>query len=480
MTTPLIYQNNNYLDKDIYYPIYTKEIIRTEQIYISPEDKFSCGIWSYYCHISKNIYNEANYEARQEYAKYDHYMGYNDLEYLVKKKYPNYKLLPAATAQQIIRKLDKNGWWNFLERIKDYYIHPGKYLGKPGLPGYSKKNGEFILVFTGKVKGDKKKKKRQVSIKNGYLDFPKKINKKPSRLKELNGKIKTRLDDETDLNEIRVIPNFRGGDNRTGYTIEIVYTIEEHVLDLNKENVIGLDFGVRNIVAIANNIGEKPVVIKGGVLKSINQFYNKMRAEIQSIYSKQPIMCLLKNKKVIYRKTGRAIQILTWNRNKKIKDAMHKYSKWVIGYCIYHNIGTIVIGYNPDWKQEINLGKRNNQNFAYIPFDKLVKMIQYKADEIGISVIMQEESHTSKCSFLDGESIEHHDSYMGKRTSRGLFRSSNGTIVNADVQGAYNTIKNAIPEAFKKLGVDWIEDVGLHPLRINPLVINRNINIVGS
>jgi putative transposase len=191
-------------------------------------------------------------------------------------------------------------------------------------------------------------------------------------------------------------------------------------------------------------------------------------------------MCLLKDKKIICRKTGRAIQILTWNRNKKIKDIMHKYSKWIVEYCLLHNIGTIVIGYNPNWKQEINLGKKTNQNFVFIPSDKLVKMIKYKAEEIGISVIEKEESYTSKCSFLDGESNEHHNVYMGERISRGLFRSEKGTIINADVQGAYNIIKKAIPEAFKKLSVDWIEDVGLHPLRINPLTNVNNINTIGD
>ncbi len=422
-------------------------------------------------------------------------MGYVDLEQITKKKSKNYKLLPASTAQQTIRKLDKSGWKRFLVCIADWSKNPEKYLGKPGLPGYLRKDGEFILVFTGKT-DDEKKKNRQVKIKDGYLEFPKKINKRPSRLKELNGKIKTRLDDETDISEVRVIPKIKGGiSKKLGYTIEIVYKIEEHILDLNKDRIIGLDFGLRNIVAIGNNIGEKPGIIKGGVLKSINQYYNKRRAEIQSIYDRQPIACLLKNKKEIFRKAGPAIQILTINRNNKIKDVMHKYSRFIINYCIEHNIGTIVIGYNPGQKQEINLGGRTNQNFVSIPFHLLYKMIKYKGEEIGISVIEQEESHTSKCSFLDDEPVGHSGRYLGKRIYNatchgGLFRSSIGKIINAHVQGAYNIIKKAIPKAFTNLKVirtDGIEDgeqlklsVGLHPIRINPLIINRNVNIIGD
>ncbi len=244
----------------------------------------------------------------------------------------------------------------------------------------------------------------------------------------------------------------------------------QHQLDL-KDRIIGIDFGFRNIVTISNNIGEQPICIKGGVLKSINQFYNKKRSKIQSTYNGQ-------DKKEICRKTGHSIQILTENR--KIKDIMHKYSRYIIDYCLRWNIGTIVMGHIPGQKQDINLGKVTNQNFVNIPEYLLRKMISYKGEEIGIDVKEQEESHTSKCSFLDNEHIGHSGKYMGKRIYNttchgGLFRSSNGTIINADVQGAYNIIKKAIPNAFMNLKViisDGIEGVGLHPMRVNPLTNN--------
>lgn len=156
-------------------------------------------------------------------------------------------------------------------------------------------------------------------------------------------------------------------------------------------------------------------------------------------------------------------------------------------YCIQYNIGTIVIGHNPGQKQGVNLGKKTNQNFVSIPFHQFINMIKYKAEEIGIEIKEQEESHTSKCSFLDDESVEHHDIYVGERVNRGIFRSKLGSI-NSDVNGALNIIKKAIPNAFKRIksyNVDGIEDVWLHPLRINPLIINtsskmlsRNIGII--
>ncbi len=119
------------------------------------------------------------------------------------------------------------------------------------------------------------------------------------------------------------------------------------------------------------------------------------------------------------------------------------------------------------WKQEAQLGKRNNQNFVSIPYYILLNQITYKAEEVGMNVIEQDESHTSKCSFLDNESVEHHSKYLGKRIRRGLFRSSKGILINADVQGALNIIRKAFSNAFPKGNADGIEGVGLHPKRTN-------------
>jgi IS605 OrfB family transposase len=144
----------------------------------------------------------------------------------------------------------------------------------------------------------------------------------------------------------------------------------------------------------------------------------------------------------------------------KINDFFHKASKRIVDFCVKHNIGTLVIGYNEGWKQEVDMGKRNNQKFTQIPFHRLLEQLKYKAEDVGLKVIEQEESYTSKCSFLDGEPVERRTSYLGKRIKRGLFRSSNGTIINADVNGAYNIMKKAIPD------LDGIEGVALHPVSI--------------
>jgi putative transposase len=214
-----------------------------------------------------------------------------------------------------------------------------------------------------------------------------------------------------------------------------------------------------NIITIGNNIGLKPIAIKddGTGIKSINQFYNKIKAQLQNIYDRQKI------------KSGSKMDALTEKHNLKIKDAMHKISRCIIDYCKWHNIGVITIGYNENWKQEIELGRRNNQNFVSIPYYLLIRMIQYKAKEAGIIVKLQDESHTSICSFVDEESIEHHEKYAGKRIKRGLFRSAKGILINADVQGAYNIIRKSEPKAFQKWYADGVGGCGLHPMRVNLL-----------
>lgn len=170
----------------------------------------------------------------------------------------------------------------------------------------------------------------------------------------------------------------------------------------------------------------------------------------------------IKDKQGIDTETRR-LQELTRKRNNKICDIFHKISREVISYCIENDFGTIIIGYNRTWKQKITIGKRNNQTFVQIPFFKLVSQIKYKSELVGINVILEPESYTSKCSFLDHEPIEKRKSYQGKRISRGLFKSQKGIIINADANGAYNILKKAVPEAFS---ADGIEGVGLHPYSI--------------
>ncbi|MFX1516781.1 MAG: RNA-guided endonuclease InsQ/TnpB family protein [Promethearchaeota archaeon] len=374
------------------------------------------------CHLSKSLYNEGNYQIRQEFFKHNKWIRYNVLYHLMKSS-KNYKELPAQTAQQVLKILDRN-WKSFFNSIKAWKDNKSKFKGRPKLPKYKPKNGEFLLVFTN----------QQVRLIDNVLRFPGKVGME----------IKTRLQDKTDIREVRILPK------GVGYVVEIVYMKNFYPKPLNKGNIIAIDLGVRNLITTVNNNGLKPFIIKGGIVKSINQYYNKKRARIQSIYGFQGI------------KTGKKLQRLTQKRNEKIKDYFHKISRCVINYCLLNDIGTVVIGYNFNWKQNCQIGKKNNQNFITIPYWKLIHQLEYKAEEQGIIVVKTEESYSSKCSFLDKESIKFHNKFLGKRISRGLYKSHGGIIINADVNGAYNILKKAFLNA---VDADRIEDVGLHPTR---------------
>jgi putative transposase len=156
-------------------------------------------------------------------------------------------------------------------------------------------------------------------------------------------------------------------------------------------------------------------------------------------------------------------------RNNKIEDYMHKSSRLLVDLLLEYNIGTLVIGKNDGWKQEINVGKVNNQNFTSIPHSKFIKMLEYKCKLAGIDVIFQEESYTSKCSLLDLEPVEHREKYLGERKIRGLFISKNGIKINADVNGSGNIMRKAIPNCFDANG---IEDFAVSPIRITPKGFN--------
>jgi len=414
-------------------------LVRTEQIKIDGTKELST-----LCHLSKNLWNEADYLCRQAYFhnKYnpeepkEKIPSYAELDKLLKQS-ENYKELNAQTAQQTLRLLDKS-WKSYWESIKEYNKTPSKFKGQPKPPQFKPKDGEAILIFTN----------QQAHIKNNLLTLTKK----------LPLKIKTRLSGK--INQVRFIPK------GTGYICEIVYEklSEKEIISRRwyskpNKNIIGIDYGVANIVTIANNIGLTPIVIKddGIGIKSINQFYNKKKAELQSIYDKQGI------------KFGTKMSRLNSKRNAKIKDGMHKLSKFIVDYCVENDLETISIGHNNNWKQEVNLGTKTNQKFVTIPFNTLTQMIEYKAQEQGIIVKIPKEDHTSKCSFLDLESIEHHEIYLGKRFSRGLFRSSNGTIIHSDVNGAYNIIRRSEPKAF----ANGVGGCGLHPISLNPLRSNN-------
>ncbi len=408
------------------------EVHRTERIWLGPNKQFG-----QLCHLSKNLFNEANYLVRQEFLKTGRWIRFNELRSSLKDS-PNFNGLPAQTAQETLRMVHFC-WQVYFRNSKDYKVNPTKYLSEPRFPKYKEKKGEFVLVFSS----------QQVRIRDGIFKLPKGI-----------AEVKTRLSKDTELTGARLIPMGVGYELQITYKKEVKSKEEKAKETSEKEQpsrVLGTDLGLENLIAITTNIGAPPIVIKGGPVKSINQYYNKKKAELQSHYAKQGI------------KTGHKLQKLTLKRNRKIDCYFHLVSRLVVWYCLMLDIDTIVLGRSKYWKQGLRFGRRTNQNFILVPYYRLLHMIQYKAEEAGIRVIEVEEDYTSKCSFLDRESIGYHDEYQGKRIKRGLFRTAQGFLINADVNGSFNsTIKavpNALDEFMEKFMADGIEGVCINPVR---------------
>jgi len=360
---------------------------------------------------AKNLYNAANYIMRQAYIKSNVIFDMTAL-YAEAKLLEAYCGLPRKVSNDVLRQYDEN---------------PSKFLGRPKLPGYKHKtDGRNLLVYDIQAISKPLLKIKQV------------------KLSGLSFIVKSK---QSDVDQVRIVPK------KTHYVIEVVYSTEPKPADLDYTQVAGIDLGLNNLATIASNKpGFQPVVVNGRPLKSTNQFYNKRKAELVSILMK-------KDDK---RRSSNRIERLTDLRTRRIDHYLHTASKRIVDLLIKEQIGMLVIGKNDGWKQEIGIGKRNNQNFVSLPHARFIEMLTYKCQLVGINVVTTEESHTSKCSFLDSEPIHHHEKYAGRRIKRGMFRSASGKLINADLNGAYNIIKKVAPGAFAK----GVEDVAVHPIAL--------------
>lgn len=374
----------------------------------------------------KNLYNKVLYITRQNFI--ENKIKPNKYELFTScKKLSEYKLLPVRVSRGVIRLVVGN-WDGYFSSLNIWYKQPNKFNGKPKLPKYLNKKGKFIAIFT------------DLSV------LRKNINKGLIGLSKLKIQIPYQHVDN-DIIEVQVIPY-----KNKKFKINIVYYFEPKELNRDNKKYTSIDLGVNNLMSITSNTGLNPILVNGRPLKSLNQFFNKRK----SFYTSE---LELKQK----RKTSNLLEKLSYKRENKINDYLHKSSRFLIDYCIENDINTIIIGYNKFWKQNIKMGKKNNQNFVQIPFYKLISMVEYKAKMVGLNVIKNDESYTSKCSFLDNESIKKHNNYKGIRTKRGLFKSSTGRLINADVNASYNIMKKVVPNVFS----DGIEGVSIHPIKIN-------------
>jgi IS605 OrfB family transposase len=376
---------------------------------------------------SKNIYNAANYRLRQAYIFQGRYMAYEELAKSFKQAdLLDDQRLPSKVVQQVLRQLDRD-WRSFFAALKAWQAQPDKFSARPQLPKYKHKSqGRNLLVYPEGAYFTR-------SLRQGLI-----------QLSGLGVVGQTR---QRSIDQVRIVPH------TSHYTLEVVYTQAlQPAQGLSSGLVAGADLGVDTLLALTSNKpGCVPLLVSGRPIKSINQGYNQHRADLQSRLSAGQY-------------TSRQIEAMTDSRNRRIRTELHRCSRLVINKLLDEGIGTLVIGKNASWKQAVSLGKRTNQNFVSIPHAQLIDMLTYKARLLGIQVIVCEENHTSKCSFLDLEPVCHHVVYAGKRVKRGLFRASDGRTIQADVNAAYNILRKVVPNAFANgIGAAVVQPVRVYP-----------------
>lgn len=364
---------------------------------------------------SKNLYNQANYQIRQAYIHHGKYLPYAGVFHLLKGM-ECYKALPAKVANSILILLHKN-WVSFFKALEAYNADPSCFTGRPTLPKYKDKvNGRNILIY------DTQALSKRAFKRTGKL--------LPSALPI---EIETCITQWGQLAQVRIVPRL------DGYMIEVVYEQQEEQADVDRKLVAAIDVGVNVLAALTSNKpGFVPRLVSGKPIKSINQRYNKHRAEHQSRLSHEK------------RFASRYLDRMTTKRTRCVDSYLHTASRRIIDLLVEEGIGVLVIGKNPLWKQGVKMGRKNNQQFVQLPHARFIDQVTYKAKLVGIHVVIQEESYTSKASFLDGDPIPTYPAkrsetivFSGKRIARSWYRASDGTIIHADINGSYNILRKS-------------------------------------
>lgn len=370
------------------------------------------------CHVAKNLTNEAIYNVRQYYFTEGEFLKY-EKNYALLKTSSNYKALNSNMAQQILKEVDGSfkSFFGLLKLAKQgkYAFkdcEPPHYLPKEGYAtlviGFVRLNGnKLVLPFSNSFK--KTHKTIEITIPPVLLDK----------------KVK----------EIRIIPKA----NARFFEVQYIYKAECIQRNLNTNNALALDLGIDNLVTAVSSNG-KSFIIDGRRLKSINQWFNKENARLQSI----------KDKQHFGKKTTNRQKAIARDRNNKVNDYMNKAARKVIDYCITNDIGTLIVGYNETFQRNSNIGKQNNQNFVNIPYGQLRNKLEYLCELNSIIFVKQEESYTSKSSFWDKDAIPVYNAdnpkeykFSGTRVHRGLYKTANGKTFNADINGALNIMRKS-------------------------------------
>jgi putative transposase len=366
------------------------------------------------CHIAKNLYNQALYCIKQHYKEHQTFLSYGELDKLMKtvlnlENDCNYRLIwKAGVAQQLLRNLCTN-YQTFFKAIQDYNKNPSKYTGKPKSPKYIEKD-YYYLTFDNQrfqIKRDK------IILNKGFvIDLPKQLR-------------------DRKINQIEIYYDY--GHFTAIFAYESKETYEKIVAN---DNVMAIDLGLNNLATCVTNGIIKPFAINGKPLKSINQYYNKQTSKIKSVLKKRN-----------NQHHSKKLEVITQKRKRQINDYLHKASTKIVKQCVDNKISIVIIGNVQTSNNRINLGKKNNQNFVNLSLGQFIQKITYKLEKHDIRIITREESYTSKASFIDNDLMPKTfkdkpvSDFSGMRIKRGMYKTANGILINADVNGAYNILR---------------------------------------
>lgn len=385
------------------------------QINRLPDDAELNAALEYLCRESNKLYNCTVYLARQLYFKAGKFSNGRWLSTQMKRN-PHMKALYTSAAQQTCISVGE-AFKGFKELLNLWYR--GALEEKPKAPNYRTSDGLFQLSYP---KRWLKLTDKGVRVPMGtackvWFQLPEIFIPFPSNL------------DWSDVKELQIVP-------RAGY-FDAVWVckgqpVPAYALDPNR--TLSIDHGLDNWLTCVDSQADS-FIIDGKHVKALNQWYNKRVATIKESKDKD-FWCALLDR-------------ITGKRNRQMRDAINKAARTVINYCLENGVGTVVFGWNKGQKNGSNMGRKNNQKFVQVPTARLKKRIEQMCELYGIEFIEQEESYTSKASALDldeipvyGEKPEGWEP-SGKRVKRGLYRSADGTVVNADCNGAYNIGRKA-------------------------------------
>lgn len=391
--------------------------------------------------LSKNLYNRHLYEVRQHFFDNGEHLNYYNTYNRIKDN-ENYELLPSQMAQQTMKQVDQ-GFKSFFKLVEKK--REGKYNEEVNIPGYLDKDGFYLLDFPN----------QSFQLKEDYIrvGVPKQFREKYGfDRKEIRIPFTYEEVREKDIKRLQILPQ----SDAEYFEYRIIYEQEVEEVETEEGTFLSLDLGVDNLATCVDHSG-RSFILDGRQLKSTNRWYNKRRAQLQSI----------KDKQGIEGETQR-MQRLRRKRENKVHDYLNKAVRGLVDYCVEHKIEKVIVGDGKGWKQDLDLDDRNSQNFVSIPHDKFKQKLRHKLEEKGISFELQNEAYTSKVSFLDDEDIEHHEEYQGSRVERGLFRAADGTEINADVNAAANIAKKHIGKPNSELfrSEDGVSSVLETPKRI--------------